>query len=66
VSELTSKGPASCCQRRSGDYAMVTTLAAGEHDSKALAQLAHSRIRTKIIMPEERFTGHFTDHHVIR
>ena len=46
---------------------MVTTLTAGEHDSKALgqlAQLARSRIRTKVILSEERFTGHFTDHHV--
>ncbi len=43
--------------------AMMAALIAGERDPKALAQLARSRMRTKISALEEAFTGHFTDHH---
>jgi transposase len=42
---------------------MMNALIAGERDPKALAQLARSRMRTKISLLEEAFTGHFTDHH---
>jgi len=42
---------------------MMSALTAGERDPKVLAQLARSRMRTKITLLEEAFTGHFTDHH---
>jgi transposase len=42
---------------------MMNALIAGERDPKVLAQLARSRMRTKISQLEEAFTGHFTDHH---
>jgi transposase len=42
---------------------MMAALIAGERDPKRLAQLARSRMRTKISLLEEAFTGHFTDHH---
>jgi transposase len=42
---------------------MMAALIAGERDPKVLAQLARSRMRTKITLLEEAFTGHFTDHH---
>lgn len=42
---------------------MMAALIAGERDPKALAQLARSRMRTKISLLEEAFTGHFSDHH---
>jgi transposase len=42
---------------------MMAALIAGERSPKALAQLARSRMRTKISALEEAFTGHFTDHH---
>jgi transposase len=42
---------------------MMTALINGERDPKVLAQLARSRMRTKITQLEEAFTGHFTDHH---
>jgi transposase len=42
---------------------MMAALIAGERDPKTLAQLARSRMRTKITLLEEAFTGHFTDHH---
>lgn len=42
---------------------MMTALIAGERDPKRLAQLARSRMRSKIAVLEEAFTGHFTDHH---
>ena len=42
---------------------MMAALIAGERDPKVLAQLARSRMRTKISLLEEAFTGHFTDHH---
>jgi transposase len=42
---------------------MMAALIAGERDPKVLAQLARSRMRTKITVLEEAFTGHFTDHH---
>jgi len=43
--------------------AMLDALAAGEHSSKVLAQLARSVLRRKISALEEAFTGHFTEHH---
>jgi len=43
--------------------AMMAALIAGERNPKVLAQLARSRMRTKISALEEAFTGHFTDHH---
>ena len=42
---------------------MMAALIAGERDPKRLAQLARSRMRAKIAVLEEAFTGHFTDHH---
>jgi transposase len=42
---------------------MMAALIAGERDPKTLAQLARSRMRTKITALQEAFTGHFTDHH---
>jgi transposase len=42
---------------------MMAALIAGERDPKILAQLARSRMRTKIGLLQEAFTGHFTDHH---
>jgi transposase len=42
---------------------MMTALINGERDPKILAQLARTRLRTKITQLEEAFTGHFTDHH---
>jgi transposase len=42
---------------------MMAALINGERDPKVLAQLARSRMRTKISQLEEAFTGHFTDHH---
>lgn len=42
---------------------MMAALIAGERDPRVLAQLARSRMRTKISLLEEAFTGHFTDHH---
>src|SRR5207342_3247879 len=43
--------------------AMMAALIAGQRDPKVLAQLARSRMRTKISALEEAFVGHFTDHH---
>jgi transposase len=43
--------------------AMMAALIAGEHNPKVLAQLARSRMRTKIDRLEEAFTGHFDAHH---
>jgi transposase len=43
--------------------AMLAALVAGQRDPKALAQLARSRMRTKINRLEEAFTGHFGEHH---
>lgn len=42
---------------------MMAALIAGERDPKTLAQLARSRMRTKIGVLEEAFNGHFDDHH---
>jgi len=42
---------------------MMRALIRGERDPKALAQLARSRMRSKIPALEEAFIGHFTDHH---
>jgi transposase len=42
---------------------MMAALVAGERDPKVLAQLAHGRMRGKISVLEEAFTGHFTAHH---
>jgi transposase len=43
--------------------AMLAALIAGERDPKALAQLARTRLRAKLGLLEEAFSGHFTDHH---
>jgi transposase len=43
--------------------AMLAALIAGERDPKALAQLARGRMRAKLSVLEEAFTGFFTDHH---
>jgi transposase len=43
--------------------AMMAALIAGERDPKVLAQMARSRMRTKIGQLEEAFTGHFDAHH---
>lgn len=43
--------------------AMMAALIAGERDPKALAQLARSRMRTKIDRLEQAFNGHFGEHH---
>jgi transposase len=43
--------------------AMMAALIAGERDPKVLAQLARSRMRTKIGRLEEAFNGHFDKHH---
>jgi transposase len=42
---------------------MMAALIAGEHNPRTLAQLARARMRTKLALLEEAFTGHFTDHH---
>jgi transposase len=42
---------------------MMAALVAGERNPKVLAQLARRRMRSKIGVLEEAFTGHFTDHH---
>ncbi|MCA1672134.1 MAG: IS110 family transposase [Actinobacteria bacterium] len=42
---------------------MLAALIAGQRDPKALAQLARTRMRTKIPLLEEAFIGHFTNHH---
>jgi transposase len=42
---------------------MMAALVAGERNPKVLAQLARRRMRSKIAVLEEAFTGHFTDHH---
>jgi transposase len=42
---------------------MLAALLAGERDPKALAQLARGRMRAKLGVLQEAFTGHFSDHH---
>src|SRR5680860_186106 len=42
---------------------MMAAMIAGERDPKVLAQMAHTRMRTKIPLLVEAFTGHFDDHH---
>jgi transposase len=42
---------------------MMAALIAGERDPKVLAQLARTRMRAKLGLLEEAFSGHFTDHH---
>ena len=41
---------------------MMAALIAGERDQKVLAQLARSRMRTKISGLEDAFNGHFDAH----
>ena len=43
--------------------AMLAALIAGERDPKRLAQLARRRLRAKLGVLKEAFTGFFTDHH---
>src|SRR5947199_7175380 len=42
---------------------MMAALIAGERDPKVLAQLARRRLRAKLGVLKEAFTGFFTDHH---
>jgi transposase len=42
---------------------MLAALVAGERDPKVLAQLARARLRAKLSLLEEAFTGFFTDQH---
>jgi transposase len=42
---------------------MLAALAAGERDPKVLAQMARGRLRVKLPLLEEAFTGYFSDHH---
>jgi transposase len=42
---------------------MMAALIAGERDPAVLAQMARARMRTKIPLLREAFTGHFDDHH---
>ena len=42
---------------------MLAALIAGESNPQVLAQMARTRMRTKIPQLEEAFVGHFTDHH---
>src|SRR5512144_1881024 len=42
---------------------MLAALVGGQRDPRALAELACGRMRRKIPMLEEAFTGYFTDHH---
>jgi len=39
--------------------AMMAAMIAGERDPKVLAEMARARMRTKIGLPEEAFTGQF-------
>ena len=43
--------------------AVMAALIAGERSPAALAQLARTRLPTRIPALQEAFTGHFTDHH---
>jgi transposase len=43
--------------------AMLEAMIGGNRNPRALAQLARTRMRTKIDALEEALTGHFTDHH---
>jgi transposase len=43
--------------------AMLAALVAGERDPKVLAQLARTRLRAKLSLLVEAFTGFFTDQH---
>ncbi len=42
---------------------MMAALIGGQSDPTALAQLARGRLRAKLGVLQEAFTGHFTDHH---
>ena len=42
---------------------MLAALIGGESNPQVLAQMARTRMRTKIPQLEEAFVGHFTDHH---
>src|ERR1035437_1478390 len=42
---------------------MMAALIAGQRNPEVLAQLARSRMRTKIPQLQEAFVGYFTDHH---
>jgi transposase len=43
--------------------AMLAALIGGERDPKVLAQLARGRMRAKLSILQEAFTGHFSGHH---
>src|SRR5450759_4532078 len=42
---------------------MLAALIGGESNPQVLAQMARTRMRTKIPQLQEAFVGHFTDHH---
>jgi transposase len=42
---------------------MMAAMIGGQRNPTVLAQLARSRMRTKIAALEEAFVGNFTDHH---
>jgi transposase len=42
---------------------MMAALVGGERDPKVLAQMARGRLRAKLAVLEEAFTGYFSDHH---
>jgi transposase len=42
---------------------MMAALIAGQTNPRTLAQLARGRMRTKLTILEDAFTGYFTDHH---
>ena len=42
---------------------MLAALISGQRNPQVLAQMARTRMRTKIPQLEEAFVGHFTDHH---
>jgi transposase len=42
---------------------MMAALVGGERDPKVLAQMARGRMRAKLAVLEEAFTGYFIDHH---
>jgi transposase len=44
---------------------MMAALVAGQTNPQVLAQLARGRMRAKLTVLEEAFTGHFTGHHAL-
>ncbi|MEU7628660.1 transposase [Nocardia sp. NPDC049220] len=65
MSRSSSRTPASNFSDIFGVFGrqMMAALIAGERNPKVLAQMARSRMRTKIGQLEQAFDGHFGDHH---